>query len=159
MVAGGLGVKLDIETIGEEKVLNSIAEIRARAKDARPATRKVKEILIAANRKQFESQGSYSGDSWAPLAASTLERKSREGIDPRPLHGKTGALGASLTGGRGKRSAATKQGARAGSKVWYGVFARSGTKSGEPARKLVGLSHADQVKIGQVVVSYVAHGR
>jgi phage gpG-like protein len=152
-------VKLEIETIGDEKVQSSIREIRARAKDARPATRKVKEILIAANRKQFESQGAYSGDSWAPLAPATLERKSREGIDPRPMHGKTGALAASLTGGRGKRTSATKSGARAGSKVWYGVFANSGTKRGEPVRKLVGLSHADQVKIGKIVISYVAHGK
>lgn len=152
-------MKLDVEVIGEEKVLANIKEMRARARDARPATRRVKDILITANRKQFETQGSYSGDPWAPLAPSTLERKTREGIDLRPLHGKTGALETSLTGGRGKRTSATKSGARAGSKVWYGVFARSGTKSGEPARKLVGLSHADQTKIGRVVLDYVAHGR
>jgi hypothetical protein len=151
-------MKLDVDVIGEEKILANISEMRKRAKDARPATRKVKDLMIAANRKQFATQGGYSGDPWKPLAQSTIERKSREGIDLRPMHGKTGALEASLTGGRGKKTGATKSGARAGSKVWYSVFAR-GTKSGEPARKLVGLSHADQIKAVSIVGAYVVHGR
>jgi len=151
-------VKLDVDVIGEERVLANLKEMRARARDARPATRKVKELMIEANRKQFSTQGGYSGDPWPPLAKATLERKSREGIDLRPMHGKTGALAASLGGGRGKKTSATKSGARAGTKVWYGVFAR-GTKGGEPTRKLVAFTHADQLKTVRIISDYVVHDR
>lgn len=157
-------MKLETKVIGEEKVLADIAEMRARAMDAKPATRKVRDILVASNAKQFRSGGSGFGKPWAPLTPATLERKSREGLDLRPMHGKTGALETSLEGGAGKRTSATKATARAGSGVWYSVFSR-GTKgslsshnTGEVARQLVGTTAAEREEILQIVSSYVVKG-
>lgn len=157
-------MNIETEVIGEDTVLLNIAEMTERARDARPATRKVRDMMIESNRKQFESAGSHLGASWAPLTEATKARKEREGIDPRPLHGKTGALGTSLAGGKGKRTGATKSIARAGSGVWYGVFTR-GTKgglhshnTGEPGRKIVGLSQAELDEALDIVGAYIVRG-
>ncbi len=159
-------MRVDTEVIGEEKVLLDLEQMIARAKDARPATKKVKQIFIDSNKKTFESEGGHIGASWAPLAEATKERKSREGLDPRPLHGKTGDLGASLTGGKGKRTGATKTGARAGSKVWYAGMVGRGTKAdagshntGIPARKLAGVTRSEEGEILTTVSDYIVHGR
>jgi phage gpG-like protein len=158
-------MRVDTEVIGDEKVLLDLEKMIERANDARPATKQVKEILIKSNRENFESAGSHIGAPWAPLTEATKERKAREGLDPRPLHGKTGALAASLTGGKGKRTGATRKGARAGTGVWYSVFAR-GTKgsagshnTGEVARKLVGVTHSEEEEILTTVSTYIVHGR
>lgn len=159
-------MRVDTDVIGEEKVLLDLEQMIQRAKDARPATKKVKEIFIESNRKTFESEGSHIGAPWAPLAEATKERKSREGLDPRPLHGKTGALEASLKGGKGKRTGATKTGARAGSGVFYSKFVGRGAKgstnshnTGIPARKLAGVTRAEEEEILTTVSSYIVHGR
>src|SRR2546422_11501550 len=45
--------------------------------------------------RQFETEGSEGGSSWAPLTAATMAKKARMGIDVRPLM-LTGTLWASL---------------------------------------------------------------
>jgi phage gpG-like protein len=156
---------VDVDVIGDEKVALDLEGVIDRAKDARPATKKVKAIFIESNRKTFESEGSHIGAPWAPLAEATKERKSREGLDPRPLRGKTGDLEASMTGGRGKRTGATKTGARAGSSVWYSVFTRGAKadagshNTGIPARKLAGVTRSEEGEILTTVATYIVHGR
>lgn len=158
-------MRVDTEVIGDEKVLLDLEKMIERANDARPATKKVKAILVESNKKTFESEGSHIGASWAPLAEATKERKSREGLDPRPLHGKTGALAASMTGGKGKRTGATKKGARAGTSVWYSVFTRGAKadagshNTGIPARKIAGVTRSEEEEILTTVSEYVVHGR
>ena len=156
---------IDTEVIGDEKVLLDLEEMIGRANDARPATRKVKEIFIESNKKNFESEGAHIGAPWPELTEATKERKAREGLDPRPLHGKSGDLERSLAGGKGKRTGATKKGARAGSGIWYGIFAR-GTKgsvhshnTGEVARKVVGVNRSEEEEILESVAGYIVHGR
>lgn len=151
-------MRVDTQVEGDEKVLANIAEMRARALDARPATRKVRELFLGFNRKAFESEGGSIDAPWAPLAQATLDRKSREGIDPRPLHGKTGALEAAATGGKGKRSGATKTTARAGVNIWYSVFTR-GTRGGEPRRELTGVTTGEEEEILDLVADWIVHGR
>lgn len=159
-------MRVDTEVIGEEKVLLDLEKMIQRANDARPATKKVRDTLVASNKKTFESEGSHIGAPWAPLAEATKERKSREGIDPRPLHGKTGDLAASLTGGKGRKTSATKKGARAGTKVFYSVMVGRGAKgdgdahnTGIPARKLAGVTRSEEHKILDTVGTYIVHGR
>lgn len=157
-------MKVETEVIGEDKVLLNLAEMQERALDARPATRKVRELFVASDKKNFESEGAYIGKSWAPLAEATLARKKREGIDPRPLHGKTGDLGTAVGGGRGKRTGATKATARAGVGVWYSVFTRGSKGSvdshntGEPARMIVGLKTSEYDDVLTIVADWVVKG-
>lgn len=151
---------VDLE--GDDRVLKDLAGAAARAKDARPAMRKVRAIMEGANRRQFETSGAYLGDSWAPLAPGTLARKARKGQDSRILRA-TGALEASLSGGKGRRGGATRSTARAGTSIWYAVFAKAGTKNAghgasSPARPIVGLSKRDRTKAIRVVEKFLATG-
>src|SRR6478609_8046329 len=136
------------ELEGDEKVIRDLTNAAGRAKDARPAMRKVREIMEGANRKQFTTSGGYLGESWAPLAPGTLARKARKGQDSGVLRA-TGALEASLTGGKGRRGGATRATARAGTSVWYAIFAAAGTKgaghgASAPRRPVVGLTKHDR---------------
>jgi phage gpG-like protein len=151
-----------VELEGDEKVIHDLTTAAGRAKDARPAMRKVRAIMEGANRKQFETGGAYFGDSWAPLAPGTLARKARKGQDSQPLRA-SGVLEASLSGGKGRRGGATKTIARAGTSVWYAVFAQAGTKkaghgASAPKRPIVGLAKRDRTKAIRVVEKFLATG-
>jgi phage gpG-like protein len=156
--------RMAVELEGDDKVIHDLTKAAERAKDARPAMRKVRSIMEGANREQFESGGAYLGDSWAPLSPGTLARKARHGEDSRALRA-TGALEASLSGGKGRRGGATRSTARAGTSVWYAIFAQSGTKgsvnahnTGEIRRPIVGLSKRDRTKSIRVVEKFLQTG-
>jgi phage gpG-like protein len=154
--------RIAMELVGDDKVIHDLVQAAERAKDARPAMRKVREILEGANRKQFQTSGAYLGEAWAPLAPGTLARKARKGQDSRTLRA-TGALEASLSGGKGRRGGATRTTARAGTSVWYAVFAKTGTTNAghgasAPARPIVGVSKTDRRKAIRVVEKFLTTG-
>lgn len=154
------GVALDIE--GDAGVVSHLDAVAERTRDARPAMRKVRSIIEAGHRKQFETGGAYLGDSWEALAPGTLARKARKGQDSRILRA-SGALEASLTGGKGRRGGATRTTARAGTSVWYAVFAKSGTKhaghgASSPVRTIVGLTTRDRLKSVRTIQKYILTG-
>jgi phage gpG-like protein len=154
--------RMAVELEGDEKVIHDLTKAAERAKDARPAMRKVREIMEGANRRQFETSGAYLGESWAQLAPGTLARKARKGQDSRILRA-SGVLEASLSGGKGRRGGATRTSARAGTSIWYAVFAKAGTKNAgqgasAPARPIVGFSKADRRKAIRVVEKFLATG-
>jgi phage gpG-like protein len=152
-----------IEAEGTTQVETHLKEFGSRATDARPAMRKVRTIMEQANRRNFETSGSYLGDSWAPLAPGTLAHRKRLGQRTAPLKA-TGALERSLSGGKGKRGGATKTMARAGTSVWYGVFAQAGTeKAGHgasaPQRRIVGMTKKDVLKGTRVIEKFLLTGQ
>lgn len=154
----------EIKVLNEQSVLTNIEQMRERAKQAKPATLKVKDLFVKWNEETFESEGSFIGKPWAPLTDATLERKQREGIEAKPMHGKSGDLEGSLKGGKGKRTGATKSQARAGSGIWYARFAR-GTKgsvnshnTGEIHRDLVGMPKDGPEKVLDIVSDWVLRG-
>jgi phage gpG-like protein len=154
--------RLSLELKGDEAVIRTLTKAAERAKDARPAMRKVRELMEGANRKQFETSGAYLGDSWAPLAPGTLARKARKGQESQTLRA-TGALEASLSGGKGRRGGATRTTARAGTSIWYAIFAMSGTKkaghgASAPARPIVGFAKRDRTKAIRVVEKWLTTG-
>lgn len=147
---------LQVDADGVAQVKTHLGEFSDRAKDARPAMRKVRSIMEEGQRRNFETSGGYLGESWATLSPGTLARKARKGQDAKVLRA-TGALEASLTGGRGKRTGATKTMARVGTSVWYAVFAQSGTKTG-PKRRVTGMTTRDITKSVRVIEKFVLTG-
>lgn len=150
------------EVIGEKEVAADLRAISERARDARPAMRKVRSLLEAANRKQFETSGAYLGESWAQLAPGTLARKARKNQNLGILRA-TDVLYRSLTGGKGRRTGATRTSARAGTSVWWAVFTRGTNNAGHgassPPRPIVGLSPRDQRKAVMVVEKWLTTGQ
>lgn len=148
---------LEVDANGIVTVKTHLGDFAERAGDARPAMRKVREIMESAHRRNFQTSGSYLGDSWASLAPGTLARKARKGQDAGILRA-TGALEASLSGGRGKRGGATRTTARAGTSVWYAVFAEAGTKTA-PRRRVTGMPSRDITKSVRTVEKFVMTGQ
>lgn len=147
-----------IELEGDDKVLRDLAAAIKRAKDARPAMRKVREILEKANRKQFQTNGAYLGDEWAPLAPATLARKARKGQDARILRS-SDALEASLAGGKGRRGGATRTTARAGTSIWYAAVASAGGSSkGRKRRRLIGVTRQDRARVRRTIEKFLQTG-
>src|SRR5438270_6339025 len=66
--------------------------VRERLRDERPTLAKLVPLVRRYFDVQFETQGAYGGQAWAPLTDATMQR--RGGIRPMML---TGALWASLT--------------------------------------------------------------
>lgn len=148
---------LKIEADGTAQVSTNLKHFGERASDAKPAMRKVRSIMEDSHRRNFETSGSYLGESWAPLSPGTLARKSRLGQENSPLRA-TGALERSLSGGKGKRGGATKTMARAGTSVWYGVFAQAGTKTA-PQRRITGMTARDVAKSVRIIEKFVLTGQ
>ena len=141
---------------GATQVAADLGHFAERARDARPAMRKVRSIMESGYKRNFETGGAYLGDSWAALAPGTLARKARKDQDNRVLRA-TGALEASLSGGRGRRGGATRTQARAGTSVWYAIFAQAGTKTA-PRRRLVGMTKRDVLKSVRTIEKYILTG-
>jgi phage gpG-like protein len=155
----GVGIEAD----GVEQVSTNLKEFGDRATDAKPAMQKVRSIMEEGIARNFETSGSYLGEAWAPLAPGTLARKARLGQGSRILVA-TDAMGEALTGGRGRRGSATKTMARAGTNVWYSVFAQAGTKgaghgASAPKRRVVGLTQRDATKSIRIIEKFVMTGQ
>lgn len=154
--------RLDLELIGAEEVEADLRDLAERVTDARPAMRKVRDIMREGLKRNFETSGAYLGDSWQPLSPATLARKARKGRGAKALVAE-GGLERALLGGKGKKSRATKTTAAAGISIWYSIFAQSGAKGNrkgeEPARKIIGMTPRDWRKSERVVEKYLETGQ
>lgn len=143
---------LQITVIGEDEAARELAMMGARALDLRPALGEIRRELIAGNRRQFESRGSYFGSGWAPLAEATIRRKG--GDDPLVA---TGKLRNSLIGGAGRRTRITRSGVSVGTSADFARFAHSGT-SHQPARQLVGIAPSELMSAKRTISRYITDG-
>jgi hypothetical protein len=140
--------QVDFEVTGEDIAAKHLLETAIRAKDLRPASRKIRDLLTAGNARNFAAQGAVLGQTWPPLAPSTLARKQGGEIGVR-----TGALRTSIQGGRGRSTSATKTQVKVGTKVWYARFFAGGTKSGQPPRPIVGATRS-QISVANAILSH-----
>lgn len=124
---------LDIDVIGEDVAAANLLKTGIRAKDLRPAARKIRDLLTAGNRRNFESHGAYFGSTWPPLSPATVARKGNSEIGVR-----TGALKESLSGGRGRKTSATRTQVKVGTKRRGANLFAGGTRG--LRRTLFGLS-------------------
>lgn len=145
-------MKLDFSVLGEDLAADHLLRVAARSQDLRPAARQIRDLLTKGNAANFASQGSAFG-TWPPLAASTQERKRGGDIGVR-----SGAMKASLEGGRGRSTSATKTQVKVGTKVWYARFFAGGTKTGQPARPIVGVTSTEIAAANVILRRYITEG-
>jgi hypothetical protein len=127
-------VRLVIDSVGDEIVSRELLRLAGRVGDVEPAMNSILTLIKKGEKKQFNSQGAYGSAGWTPLAPSTLESKARSGIDQRILHGITGDLESSLTGGGGNIAIARHDGLDFGTTVPYAKYHQDGR--GVPMRKV-----------------------
>lgn len=129
-------MRINLEVVGERQVGRRMTRIATRALDMRPAMSDVADVLINAEKRQFDSE-----DGWQRDALSTRRRKAREGLDPRTMRA-TGKLERVLTHrrARGQLLEITRDSVTFGLKGgrsdgYYGRFHQDG--DGVPKRPVV----------------------
>lgn len=117
-------MQLRVEAVGDTIVRRHLLAMADRTADASPAMGSIIDALYDAARQQFDTQGAYGGTPWPANADTTVERKAREGLDPRILHA-TLDLRQSLTEEGGENIAiATHDGVVFGTTVPHAAFLR-----------------------------------
>lgn len=150
-MAGGGVIRLTIDTLGSEIVARELLRMAGRTDDLRPVMNGVADLLRDSTREQFDSQGASGSGGWKPLAASTVERKARAGLDPRILHA-TLALRESLTGTGGANIAISRRdGLDFGTTVEYAKYHST-------SRPPVQLPERDRRSIVRLVQRYLIDG-
>lgn len=144
---------MSVETRGVPETVRDLLELGERGADIRRVSESVRNVVLRSNKRRFDG-----GAGWKGLADSTSERKSREGLDPRPLRA-SGELYRSLT----ERSAAGQVDERhptelrIGTSVPYAGF-QQGTKT-QPKRDLMELTPSDRRQIVDLIENFVAENR
>lgn len=149
---------IEYEVLGTKAAGERITLIGANAQDLKPAFALIRELIIEGHKRQFESQGSFLGTPWPPLAPSTQARKAREGLSSDPLEA-TEALRTALFGGTGRSTSVTRSAVRVGvgKRVFYGLFAGKGTKY-QPARPITGMSATEGQEALDILERFVMRG-
>ena len=129
-----------------------IQAVGARALVPTPALEAAREVLKAGIARNFDSQGATFGGPWPPLAASTLERKGRQGLPSEILKAR-GVLARNAARG-GKKGSVGKYSVRVGIATWYAQFAQ--TKN--PRRVIVGVDQKDFGKIIGLLYRWIGEG-
>lgn len=125
---------LELSVHGDAQAERRLTHMGRKAEHTHPILSDLADELIAGERRWWR------GPRWVPLAASTRERKLREGLSPRAMRA-TGRLEAALTvrGAPGQRLDITHDsvtfGLQPGGAAYYGKFAQKGI--GEPKRVVI----------------------
>ena len=142
-----------IESRGAGKAAADLAAVGKRGSDIRQVANQVRTIYLRSNQRRFATNG---GGQWPSLKPSTVDRKARQGIDPRPLHGATGDLYRSLTSAHAAEQIDTRDRTelRFGTTVPYAGFHDQG--KGRMHRELIELTAAEREQVSQTISAYVA---
>lgn len=74
----------------DEQVLDVLGRLIDITENTEPVMMEIAEYLHGQTREHFDNEEDPDGNAWAPLQASTLERKSRQGVPVNQiLHGET----------------------------------------------------------------------
>lgn len=164
-------MRLDIDAIGEDVAAAHLLETGIRAKDLRPAARKIRDLLTRGNALNFASHGAYFGSTWPALSPATVARKGGGEIGVA-----SGALEASLKGGRGRKTSATKTQVKVGTKVPHAhLFAGGqsgkartvlgfsagglfGSRGAQPPRQIVGVTYRESHGANSILTSWITEG-
>lgn len=130
-------VRFSIEVFGEKQVDRTLTRFADKAGNARPLFASLAHDIEEIERAQFAGEGRRA-HPWAWLQPGTVARKS----EPRILF-ETGALEASLTGGRGRIRDIKRDELRFGTSVPYAGYHQSGTRH-MPARPVIDFTEADK---------------
>lgn len=142
-----------VESKGVPEAVTDLRALAERGSDIRRVSEQVRSVYRRSNERRFDGSA-----GWAGLAESTRERKTREGLDSRPMRA-TGALYRALTEPRASGQVDEREPTefRFGVSLYYAHFSR-GTKT-EPERDLIDLSVRERHEIDDLISTYVSKGR
>jgi phage gpG-like protein len=141
-----------IETRGAGKAAADLKQLGDRGSDVRRVADKVRKVYLRSNQRRFQTGGS---GQWPSLKPSTVERKARQNLDPRPLRA-TGTLYRSLTSSRAADQVDQREATelRFGSTVPYAGYHDQG--KGRMHRELIELTASERAQVSKAVSDYIA---
>jgi phage gpG-like protein len=147
-----VSLQVEVTQKGAGKAALNLHRLGERARQNRPAARKVDRVIARSEKDRFAKEG----PGWPDLAASTRARKEREGL-PTEILRASGALYRSLTeGGSDHVDTWTPDEFRFGTEVPYAVYHDVG--QGVPKRKLIELTVSDRRRITEAIADWVVDG-
>lgn len=147
-------MRIDVQVNGQDTAAQMLSRQGARAQAPQRALNVIAARLIALQRQRLSrGQGGLKR-----LAPSTLERKRRQHLDPRPLRA-TGTLIRSVTerGAPEQRLDISKDELVFGTKVYYARFHQFG--EGNPRRRVLNLTPKQREPIAQIIADFLMGGR
>lgn len=133
-----------LDVAGDTQMARGFSRLGDSIKDLRPAFKEIVKSFRTIMKKQFESEGGYSGDKWAPLSPTYAVWKA-ENFGGQPILQLTGLLADSLT----SKTPYTveeidKKSLVIGTKLAYGTYHQTGTGR-MPARPIINLTEQDKM--------------
>lgn len=147
-----MALKVQLVASGAGLVGRELDQLADRARNAKPATEALLDLMVEHQRRQWESDGARGGKPWPKNTVEWAARKRGEGKSTSPLR-YTGALMDSLTArGKVKGGIRTvgKQRATLGTRVFYAKFQHA---------RLIGYTSQDVGRYQDVIVYWVMEGR
>jgi phage gpG-like protein len=147
-------MKIAVEVRGAGKAAVNLHRLGERGADVRPVSEKVRSVYRKSTERRFRTRGE---GAWPPLAGSTMERKQRQGLDPRPLRA-TEKLYRALTSPRaaGQVDVRDRSEFRFGTTLPYARFHDTGS-GGVPRRELIELTPAERREVTKLISGHVAN--
>lgn len=131
------------EVAGDKQIARGFSRFADDIKDLSPAFREIAKSFRDIMRKQFDSEGSYGGSSWAPLNPTYAEWKAAN-FGGKPILQLTGAMMESLVDKTGSTiEEISKLSMVLGSKLPYPKFHQTSTRY-MPARPVIKLTEENK---------------
>lgn len=152
------GLRLDITgTAGVRAMRFGFYDFSQQVADLKPFLENVLRVFEAYADKQFDTEGAFAGNRWAPLSKVTEEIRSQTGFSGLPILQNTGRLRAALGSARGSGALriVTSNGFIYGTNgVHYASFHQNGTRQTvtEKQAAFMRLTYGIHLKVGTVLV-------
>lgn len=152
----------DMDVIPDQAV-SRLTLLGERAENLRPVFTTIRDLMLADQRRNFDSRGGVFGEKWPATSTETMRRKhEREGL-PGSVLTASGELAAAARGGKGKFTRITKSTVKVGinKRIFYARFHQAGAPKGSrrgalPKRELVGLTPATRHKSLSLIAAYLS---
>ena len=141
-------MKFALDVRNDRKVADDLVDLGERARNAQPLLRAASEVLAGGLARNFRSRGAELGSPWPAKADGS----------PATLHA-TGALEAAMTGPFSRTTKTMGIAGARGDSAFIARFHQGGTKSGVPARKVIGVSRRDESVLLAMVQRYLLSDR
>ena len=145
----GRSMRLYISSAGEPEINARMERLIGNLTETRMVMEQIGALILAGQKAAF-GRGK-------PLSPYTLADKAARGY-PKTKLVRTGVLRESLTtpdGGEKGIRLITSSTLVFGTEAWYGIFSKSGTKSGEPKRFTIGISPTNRKAIRFIVFEHL----
>lgn len=86
-------IDISIKAVGIKKIKDVLLKIKKQIKDLRSQFRPIGSFLLSSIDRNFQTEGSFLGKPWAPLAPATIADRASKGFGARhPILQRTGKL-------------------------------------------------------------------